>query len=77
MPEHLFVFAWYTVLTKLVARVSAALLLMACSAAAVRATELATPDDTARFLAGLRPSPGSPLEHIDEERGLAKARRSL
>ena len=32
--------------------------------AAVRATERATPDDTARFLAGLRPSPGSPLNTL-------------
>jgi hypothetical protein len=51
-------------MTKLVARVLAAVLLMACSAAAVRATERATPDDTARFLAGLRPSPGSPLNTL-------------
>jgi hypothetical protein len=51
-------------MTKLVARVLAAVLLIACSAAAVRATERATPDDTARFLAGLRPSPGSPLNTL-------------
>src|SRR3984893_10998479 len=50
-------------MTKLVARVLAAVLLIACSPA-VRATERATPDDTARFLAGLRPSPGSPLSTL-------------
>ena len=47
-------------MTKLVAWVLAAALLITCSPA-VQAAELATPDDTARFLAGLRPSPGSPL----------------
>ena len=51
-------------MTKLVARVFAAVLLTACSAAAVRTAERATPDDTARFLAGLRPSPGSPLNTL-------------
>ena len=50
-------------MTKLVACVLAAVLLIACSPAA-RATERATPDDTARFLAGLRPSPGSPLNTL-------------
>ncbi len=50
-------------MTKLVACVLAAALLIACSPA-VRATERATPDDTARFLAGLRPSPGSPLNTL-------------
>jgi len=48
---------------KLVACVLAAAILIACSPAA-RATERATPDDTARFLAGLRPSPGSPLNAL-------------
>lgn len=47
-------------MTKLAACVVAAVLLITCAPAA-QATELATPDDTARFLAGLRPSPGSPL----------------
>ena len=47
-------------MTKLVAYVLAVVLLIAC-APAIHATERATPDDTARFLAGLRPSPGSPL----------------
>jgi len=47
-------------MTKLVAYVLAVVLLIAC-APAIQATERATPDDTARFLAGLRPSPGSPL----------------
>ena len=50
-------------MTKLVACVLAAVLLIACSPA-VRATERATPDDTARFLAGLRPWPGSPLDTL-------------
>jgi hypothetical protein len=36
---------------------------MTCSPA-VQATERTTPDDTARFLAGLRPSPGSPLNAL-------------
>ena len=40
-------------MTKLVACVLAAVVLIACSPAA-QATERATPDDTARFLAGLR-----------------------
>jgi len=47
-------------MTKLVACLLAAVLLMT-GAPAVHATERATPDDTARFLAGLRPSAGSPL----------------
>jgi hypothetical protein len=47
-------------MTKLVACLLAAALLMTCAPAAP-AAERATPDDTARFLAGLRPSPGSPL----------------
>jgi hypothetical protein len=47
-------------MTKLAAFVVAAALLITC-APAVQSTELATPDDTARFLAGLPPSPGSPL----------------
>ena len=47
-------------MTKLVACLLAALLLMT-GAPAARAAERATPDDTARFLAGLRPSSGSPL----------------
>ena len=50
-------------MTKLVAFVLAAVLLITCSAA-IQATERATPDDTARFLAGLRPSPGSPLNTL-------------
>jgi hypothetical protein len=50
-------------MTKLMACVLAAALFIACSPA-VRATERATPDDTARFLAGLRPSPGSPLNAL-------------
>ena len=46
---------------------------MACIFAAVllispalpaQSTERATPDDTARFLAGLRPSPASPLNAL-------------
>lgn len=47
-------------MTKLVARVLAVALLIACSPT-LQATERATPDDTAHFLAGLRPSPDSPL----------------
>ena len=47
-------------MTKLVACLLTAVLLMTC-APAVQAAERATADDTARFLAGLRPSPGSPL----------------
>jgi hypothetical protein len=35
--------------------------MLALSAAATRSSEAATADDTARFLAGLRPSSGSPL----------------
>jgi hypothetical protein len=50
-------------MTKMVACVLAAALLIAC-APAIRATEPATADDTARFLAGLRPSPGSPLNAL-------------
>ena len=50
-------------MTKLVACVLAAVVLIACSPAA-QATERATPDDTARFLAGLRPSPSSPLNTL-------------
>src|ERR1700755_3347837 len=47
-------------MTKLVACLLAAMLSMT-GAPAVHATERATADDTARFLAGLRPSAGSPL----------------
>ena len=36
-------------------------LMLALSAAPARSSEAATADDTARFLAGLRPSPNSPL----------------
>jgi hypothetical protein len=50
-------------MTKLLACLLAAMLLMTC-APAVEATERASPDDTARFLAGLRPSPGSPLSAL-------------
>jgi hypothetical protein len=50
-------------MTKLVACVLAVVLLITCSPA-IQATERATPDDTARFLAGLRPSPGSPLNAL-------------
>jgi hypothetical protein len=50
-------------MTKLVVRVLAVALLIAC-APAIQATERATADDTARFLAGLRPSPGSPLNAL-------------
>ena len=50
-------------MTKLVACVLAAVLLITCSPA-VQATEPATPNDTARFLAGLHPSPGSPLDAL-------------
>ena len=61
---YLFAFAFLRIcMTKLVACVLAAVLLITCSPA-VRATERATPDDTARFLAGLRPSPGSPLSTL-------------
>jgi hypothetical protein len=35
--------------------------MLALSAAATRSSEAATADDTARYLAGLRPSSGSPL----------------
>jgi hypothetical protein len=48
---------------KLMACALAAILLTA-SFPAVQATERATPDDTARFLAGLRPSPRSPLNSL-------------
>jgi len=50
-------------MTKLVVCVLAALLFVTCSPA-VQASERATPDDTARFLAGLRPSSGSPLDAL-------------
>jgi len=50
-------------MTKLLACVLAATFLIA-SSPTVRATERATPDDTARFLAGLRPSPDSPLNAL-------------
>jgi hypothetical protein len=52
-------------MTKLVACVLAAVLLMTC-APATQAMERVTPDDTARFLAGLRPSPGSPLSALSK-----------
>jgi hypothetical protein len=50
-------------MTKLVVCVLAAVLLIT-SSPAVSATEHVTPDDTARFLAGLRPSAGSPLNTL-------------
>jgi hypothetical protein len=50
-------------MTKRVACVLAAALLIIC-APAVQATDRATPDDTARFLAGLRPSANSPLDAL-------------
>jgi hypothetical protein len=50
-------------MTKLVACILAAVLLITCAATAP-AAERPTPDDTARFLAGLRPSPGSPLNAL-------------
>jgi hypothetical protein len=50
-------------MTKLVVCVLAALLFVTCSPA-VQASERATPDDTARFLAGLHPSSGSPLDAL-------------
>jgi hypothetical protein len=50
-------------MTRLLACVLTAFLSLACFAP-LRATERATPNDTARFLAGLRPSPGSPLEAL-------------
>jgi hypothetical protein len=50
-------------MTKLLACVLAAAILLPCSAP-LRAAERPTPNDTARFLAGLRPSPGSPLDAL-------------
>jgi hypothetical protein len=50
-------------MTRLLACALTAFLSLTCSAP-LRATERATPNDTARFLAGLRPSPGSPLEAL-------------
>jgi hypothetical protein len=47
-------------MTKRMVCVFAAAFLITCPPTA-RATESAAPDDTARFLAGLRPSPNSPL----------------
>jgi hypothetical protein len=50
-------------MTKLVACIFAAVLLIT-PALPAQSTERATPDDTARFLAGLRPSPASPLNAL-------------
>jgi hypothetical protein len=50
-------------MTRLLACALTAFLSLTCFAP-LRATERATPNDTARFLAGLRPSPGSPLEAL-------------
>jgi hypothetical protein len=50
-------------MTKFLACAFAAVLLAACVSTA-RATEDATPDDTARYLAGLHPSPDSPLNAL-------------
>jgi hypothetical protein len=41
--------------------------LLALSIAPARSAEIATPDDTARFLAGLPPSPGSPLAALTKD----------
>jgi hypothetical protein len=50
-------------MTRVVTCALAAVLSITCYPA-VQATERATPDDTARFLAGLRPSPNSPLNTL-------------
>jgi hypothetical protein len=44
--------------------VAAAILVIASASATVRAAERITADDTARFLAGMRPSEGSPLASL-------------
>src|SRR3954463_15648792 len=50
---------------KRIAAIAAAILLVA--AATARAAERATADDTARFLAGIRPSAGSPLTPLTND----------
>jgi hypothetical protein len=45
---------------------------LALAIAPARSAETATPDDTARFLAGLPPAPGSPLAALAKEPGWAQ-----
>src|ERR1700722_8983797 len=49
------------------ARFAALLFLLALSIAPVRSAEIANPNDTARFLAGLPPSPDSPLAALTKD----------
>ena len=48
---------------------------MALAVAPARSAETATPDDTARFLAGLPPAPGSPLTALAKDPGWAQHAR--
>src|SRR6202035_168465 len=48
---------------------------MALAVAPARSAETATPDDTARFLAGLPPAPGSPLAALAKDPGWAQHAR--
>src|ERR1700719_1182066 len=48
---------------------------MASPVAPARSAETATPDDTARFLAGLPPAPGSPLAALAKDPGWAQHAR--
>jgi hypothetical protein len=48
---------------------------LALSAVPARSAETATPDDTARFLAGLPPAPGSPLAALAKDPGWAQHAR--
>jgi hypothetical protein len=52
-------------------------LLLVLSAAGARSSELATADDTARFLAGLRPSSNSPLTPFTSDAGWLSHARNL
>src|SRR5580704_5713783 len=58
-------------------RLAAALfaVVLALAVAPARSAETATPDDTARFLAGLPPAPGSPLAALAKDPGWAQHAR--
>jgi hypothetical protein len=66
----------YVTLPKMTAAVLMAVTL-AFSTAPARSAEPATADDTARFLAGLPPSPGSPLEALTKDPAWQQHARSL
>lgn len=56
--------------SRMITAFAAAVLIVASAPA--RSAETATPNDTARFLAGLPPSPGSPLAALTNEAGWAQ-----